>query len=275
MDRERRARAQRSQPPRAAVLSAAAGALVLVLGLYARHARPSILDTPFLDSGARLYYLLAFVAAAGLGWHIHRAYDLPPAGYTPYPPLPTVWILPALTVLGAALLVARYHTAPIVVMAAVLAGTGTFAALSLREVFRDEHHVEPMMQAVHVGLSLVVGFVVIALVLQYQARLAVTLPAVFMVTALLLLQIHDGIPTYPVRRQAYALVGALIAGEVVWPLTYWPPMGWWAGAVVASVITGYALVTRANLLRRLTPVSAVQYAGLTAAMLVFVIAMSR
>ena len=40
------------------------------------------------------------------------------------------------------------------------------------------------------------------------------------------------------------------------------PLGWWSGAVVASVVTGYALVTRANLMRRLTGVAAAQYLSL-------------
>ncbi|HMM40761.1 MAG TPA: hypothetical protein PKA95_02535, partial [Thermomicrobiales bacterium] len=192
-----------------------------------------------------------------------------------YPPLATAWVLPAMVLLAAALLVARYHTPPIVVMAAVLSATGTFAALSIREVIAADDDGDQPLLIVHVGLSLVVAYVVVALLLQYQARLLFTVPAVFVVIALILLQVHDGIPTYPVRRQAYALVGALVAVEVVWPLSYWPPMGWWTGAIVASVVTGYALVTRANLLRRLTGIAAIQYAGLTAALLVFVVAMSR
>lgn len=272
--REQRAARPASSMPPAAALSTEAGLLVLALGLYARHARPSILDTPVLDAGARPYYLFVMIAVAGLAWQVHRSYDRAVHGYTPFPPLPTAWILPAMAVLGAALLVARYHTPPIVVMAAVLAATGTFAALSVREVIGDDS-ADVVMQAIHVGLSLVVAYVVVALLLQYQARLLFTVPSVFGVVALVLLQIHDGIPTYPVRRQAYALVGALVAAEVAWPLSYWPPMGWWAGAIVASVVTGYALVTRSNLLRRLTPIAAMQYAGLTAALLVFVVAMAR
>ena len=273
--RERRSASTLPAIPPAATLSGAAGVLALALGLYARHARPSILDTPLIDSGARLYYVLALLAVAGLGWQVHRAYDRPVPGHTPYPPLATAWVLPAMVLLAAALLVARYHTPPIVVMAAVLSATGTFAALSIREVIAADDDGDQPLLIVHVGLSLVVAYVVVALLLQYQARLLFTVPAVFVVIALILLQVHDGIPTYPVRRQAYALVGALVAVEVVWPLSYWPPMGWWTGAIVASVVTGYALVTRANLLRRLTGIAAIQYAGLTAALLVFVVAMSR
>lgn len=273
--RERRPALAVPALPPAVMLSGAAGLVTLALGLYARHAKPSVLDTPLIDSGGRLFYILALVAAAGVGWRAHRAYDRPVVGYTPYPPLATAWILPMMTALGAALLVARYHTPPIIVMAAVLAVTGTFVALSVREVIAGREAADQPLLMIHVGLSLVVAYVVVALLLQYQARLLFTVPAVFAITALVLLQIHDGIPTYPVRRQAYALVGALVAVEIVWPLSYWPPMGWWSGAVVASVVTGYSLVTRANLLRRLTGIAALQYAGLTAALLVFVVAMSR
>ncbi len=274
MPERRPARTLPALPP-AVLLSGAAGGMTLALALYARHAKPSILDTPIVDPGARLYYVLTLVAVAGLGWHVHRTYDRPTVGYTPYPPLATAWILPSLTLLAAALLVAHYHTPPIAVMASVLAATGVFAALSIREIMVDGETGDQPVLLIHVGLSLVVSYVAVALVLQYQARLLFTVPVVFGVTALALLQIHDGIQTYPVRRQAYALVGALIAVEVVWPLSYWPPLGWWTGAVVASVVTGYTLVTRANLLHRLTSVAAMQYAGLTAVLLAFVVAMSR
>lgn len=273
--RNRRAAPAVSPAPPVVTLSGASGVVVLALGPYARHARPSILDTPLIDSEARLFYLLALVAVAGIGWQVHRVYDRPVQGYTPYPPLATAWILPAVMVCAATLLVARYHTAPIVVMAAVLAATGTFAALSIREIIDAGDAGDQLLPVIHVGLSLVLAYVTIALLLQYQARLLFSVPAVFIVTVLVLLQIHDGIPTYPLRRQAYALVGALMAVEVVWPLSYWPPAGWWTGGVVASVVTGYALVTRANLLRRLSGLAAIQYAGLTVAMLVFVVAMSR
>lgn len=274
MSERYRARPRPTIPP-AVIFSGAAGVLTLALGLYARQARPSILDVPLFDAGARLYYVLALLAVAGLGWQIHRAYDRPATRYTPYPPVATAWILSALTLLAAALLVARYHTAPIVVMAAVLATTGTFAALSIREVIADAESASQPVLLIHVVLTIVVTYVVVALLLQYQARLLFTAPAVFVVATLALLQIHDGILTYPVRRQAYALVGGVIAIEVVWPLSYWPPLGWWTGSVVLSVLTGYALVTRANLLRRLTATAAMQYAGLTAALLVFVVVLSR
>ena len=270
----RRAGTAASLPP-AVLMAVAAGLVTLALGIYARHAKPSILDTPLIGHGTRSFYLIALVAVVGIGWQAHRFFDRPIRGYTPYPPLATAGILPAMIVLASALLVGRYHTAPIVVMAAVLAATGAYAALSIRDVIDSGDTGDQPVLLIHVGLSLVVVFVNVALLLQFQARLLFLAPTIFVVTALLLLQVHDGVPTYPVRRQAYALVGALIAAEVVWPLTYWPPLGWWSGAVVASVVTGYALVTRANLMRRLTGVAAAQYAGLTAALLVFVVVMSR
>lgn len=260
--------------PPALALSVAAGVLALALGLYALHARPSILNVPLIDSGARLFFVLVLLCAAGLGWQVHRFYDRRPAGYTPFPPLPTTWILPAMLLIASALLVARYHTAPVIVMAAVVAASGTFASLSIREVVASDGAGDDPLLLVHVGMSLIVAYVVIAALLQYQARMLFTAPAVFIVSGLILLQIHDGIPTYPLRRQAYALVGAVAAAELAWPLYYWPPAGWWTGAVVGSVLLGYALITRASLLKRLNPVAALQYAGLTVALFALVVVMS-
>ncbi|MCO5177064.1 MAG: hypothetical protein M9890_08870 [Thermomicrobiales bacterium] len=253
--------------PPAMALSAAAGVLALALGFYARHARPSILDVPLIDSGARLFFVLTLLAAIGLGWQVHCLYDRRPLGYTPYPPLPTAWILPSMLLIASALLVARYHTAPVIVMAAVVAASGTFASLSIREVVSADGPGDDPLLLVHVGMSLIVAYVVIAALLQYQARLLFTAPTVFIASALILLQVHDGIPTYPLRRQAYALVGAIAAAELAWPLYYWPPAGWWTGAVIGSVLLGYALITRASLLKRLNPAAALQYAGLTVACL--------
>lgn len=272
--RSRPAPYQLSSIPPALALSAAAGVLALALGLYARHARLSVLDVPLIDSGARMFFVLALLAAAGLGWQVHRFYDRRPVGYTPYPPLPTAWILPSMLLVAAALLVARYHTAPVIVMAAVVAASGTFASLSIREVVASDDGGDNPLLLVHLGMSVVVAYVVIAALLQYQARLLFTAPAVFIASALILLQIHDGIPTYPLRRQAYALIGAVAAAELAWPLYYWPPAGWWTGAVIGSVLVGYALVTRASLLKRLNLIAALQYAGLTVAMFALVMVMS-
>lgn len=262
-DRHRELMARTGGASLAAVFAGACAVVTLALGLYARREMPDPREVPLLSSDGRLFFILGLAAIVGIGYPIHQFFDRPSTHYTPYAPLPTAWILPVLTLLGGLLLVARYHDLGIILMSALLVGSGVFASLSVRQQMADGDETSlPVAQVVHTALTLGVGFIVLALILLYRARTFLSAPIVFLIAALLLLQVHDGVRAYPIRRVAYAIVGGVAIAELVWPLGYWPPSGWGPGGLLAVVLLLYTLITRAQLQRRLNQANVLQYAGL-------------
>lgn len=249
----------------AATFAGACAIVAVMLGLFARREMPDPREVPIISSEGRLFFVLGLVAMAGIGFQIHRLFDRPVPHYTPYAPLPTTWILPTLTLMGGLLLVARYHDLGIVLMSGLLVGSGVFASLTVRQQI-DEGNDSTLQvaQVIHTALTLGVGFIVLALVLLYRTRTLLSVPVVLLIATLLLLQVHDGIRAYPIRRAAYAVVGGIAVAELVWPLSYWPPSGWVSGALLTTVLLLYTLISRAHLQRRLNQAVALQYSGVCA-----------
>jgi hypothetical protein len=261
---------------RAAAFAVVAAVLTLALGAYARHVSPVLTDVPLIGPSGRLLYALMLVSLVGFAYQAHRVWDEVPVAYTPYPPAPTAWILPTLTMLGGLLLVVRYHDWAVIAMAGIIVGSGVYAALTVRASLTGTGVVDSSTaQAIHSVLTLVVALIALSQIYGYRMRTIYSAPAVFLVALLLLLQIHDGVPSNPVRRVAYALVGSFVVAEVVWPLNYWPPSGWFGGGVLAVVFLGYALISRAQLRQRLTQTRVMQYAALTVAMFAVIVVLAR
>jgi hypothetical protein len=260
----------------AAAFSVVAAVLTLALGAYARHVSPPLTDVPLIGPSGRLLYALMLLSLVGFGYQTHRVWDEQPVAYTPYPPAPTAWILPTLTMLGGLLLVVHYHDWPVIAMAGIIVGSGVYAALTVRASLAGSGVVDASTaQAIHSILTLVVALITMSQIYGYRMRTIYSAPTVFLVALLLLVQVHDGIPANPVRRVAYALVGAFVVAEIVWPLNYWPPSGWFGGGVLTVVFLGYALISRAQLRQRLTQSLVMQYAALTAALFAVIVVLAR
>jgi hypothetical protein len=259
-------------------IAAAFATFLLAIGV--RSDPPDPANVPIISADGRLFYLLTLGAAALIGFFAQRAERAREdaamrrsryIGESIVPAMATAWILPALIVGGAALLAARHPRWEEIAAAVLLAGTGVFASLVVRENLQPQEGggVHPARIA-HIALTLVVAFLLLSLLFLFRMRTVYAAPVIFVVAALLLIQVHDGIDTFPIRKMAYALVGALVLAEVTWALNYWPPTGWYAGAILTSIFLGMTLVTGARMVGALDRPRAAQYAGLsTALFLVF------
>lgn len=258
-------------PP--ALLGVAASVLTLLLGIWSRSAMPDPRNVPFISGDSRLLYGVGVAVAVGLGiaavllarmrMRVEASSEWS-SRYTTPSGIETRWILPALTMLGAFLLVARYHRGQDIAAAMLLAGSGVFAAVTVRESLTTDD-VSPRAPArmSHLILTTGIAFVVFALILLYRTRTLYAGPLTFTVGFLLLLQAQDRIASFPIRRVAYALVGAIAIAQATWALTSWPPSGWWTGGVLASIVLGYALISGAQLAGRLSRDLAINSVGVT------------
>ncbi|HUG15156.1 MAG TPA: hypothetical protein VMM78_09070 [Thermomicrobiales bacterium] len=249
----------------------------MLLGIGVRGNPPDPVNVPILSSDGRLFYLLALGAVALIAVLAQRAERAREAlaasrsrfvGQSIVPAPATAWILPALTVLGAALLVARHHRPIEIAAATLLAATGVFASLTVREnlpVYVDGR-VNPARVA-HVVLTIAIAFVVLTLVFMFRMRTLVSGPAIMIVSLLLLIQVHDGVDTWPVRKLAFGALGAVALAEITWALNYWPPVGWYAGAILTVTFTGIALVSGAQMTGTLNRERALLFASATAGLL--------
>jgi hypothetical protein len=239
-----------------------AGFATLMLGVAVRSNPPEPVNVPILSADGRLFYLLAIGAVMLVGAMAQRAERVREAlaasrsryiGESIVPAPATAWILPGLTVLGAVLLVAR-HTRWIEIAAAtLLAASGVFASLTVRENLTSNQagRVNPARVA-HVVLTVAVAFVVLTLVFMFRMRTLISGPAILIISLLLLIQVHDGIDMWPVRKIAYGALGALALAEITWGLNYWPPVGWYAGGILTTVFAGITAITGAQLMNALS-----------------------
>jgi hypothetical protein len=246
-------------------------AVTLLLGIAVRSNPPDPVNVPILSSDGRLFYLLTLGASVLVGVMAQRAERAREAlmasrskfvGQSIVPALATAWILPMLAVLSAVLLIARHNRWIEIAAATLLAASGVFASLTVRENLnaREDGSLN-LAKVAHVVLTIAVAFLILTLVFMFRMRTLLSAPAVLIVSLLLLIQIHDGIDTWPVRKIAYATLGALLLAEVTWGLNYWPPIGWYAGAILTAILAGVALASGAQMTNSLTRQRAVLYAS--------------
>jgi hypothetical protein len=149
------------------------------------------------------------------------------------PTLPTVGLLPAVSVFGGVLLISIYHNALLILIAPLLAGSALGAALIARYHLEDESgQARRIARTAHVLLTHGVAFLVLATIYINKVRSLLSATAVAVAVCLLLVQIADGERFPAERRLIYGLVGGMILGEITWGLNYWPLTGWTGGAVL-------------------------------------------
>ena len=76
-----------------------------------------------------------------------------------------------------------------------------------------------------------------------------------------LLQMTDGEHVSLVRRIVYAVVGALIVGQVTWVINYWSATGWTGGAFLLAVFYLVAGLSAAQLRDRVQAFDAFEFGG--------------
>lgn len=259
----------------AAMAALTSGVAALLLGIVARRVQPDPVNVPLVAADGRLFYLLVTLAAIGAGFVVQRV--VAPgerAGgrnwinrYLLGSELSHAGLLPGVTVLAVALLAVRHQRGMDLIALTLLAVSAVHAAVTVREhLWSDDARSAGLARQAQVGLTVATGFVAFNAVLQYRARTLWTAPVVFLLALLLLLQAHDGVPAFAIRRFAYAVLGALALAQATWGLAYWPPAGWYAGGVLAAALLGFVLVNGAQLSGRLTRSAVAQGGGLAAAL---------
>lgn len=258
---------------RALRLALLAAGLAVPLALLARYSTPDPTGIPLISTDGRWFYLLALVATAGVGVAGHVTdFD---AGYARASAvrLGYTWIadqgrltsgfLPALTMAAAMLIVGTYHSWPMVVVTPLLAGSGVYAgALARHFAFAPDPPTRRSGRMAFAALTLIVGFVVLALVYHFRMRSIVSGPAVWVATGSLVMVATDGVDLRLRQRIAFAVVCGGILAEATWALNYWNLPGWYGGIMLAALAGAAAAAIVAHAEERLNRSAVLRYSAL-------------
>lgn len=233
-------------------LAIGAAGLTIALGLYARSQDLLRTDEPFRESSGRAFWFLAFVAAVGFGIVVARVTDRGESRNVSNVAASAA-ILPGLVLFSAFQFLAWDSRTAIVSSAPLLAGAGVFTAVIVRHyLLSGDDTVYPGARLIHSVLTAGVSFLALSLARGWMDGWVFTLVAVFVLSGLLLYQAFDGIRAFPVRRIAYAVAGAIVVSELALALRYWPPTGWYGGAILTTVFVTLMLVSEAILTRKVS-----------------------
>ncbi|MEX1158551.1 MAG: hypothetical protein WEC79_06435 [Thermomicrobiales bacterium] len=253
----------------ALALRLAIGAALLTFGLslYARSLDLLRTDIPLRASNGRLFWLASVIGVIGFGFAVdHFTGRIASTGsvVTPRPDLAasSAAILPALVVFAALQLVAWDSRFAVALSASLLAGAGVFTAIVVRHyLLSGDPAVFSGARLVQMSLTAAVGFLSLSLARGWMAGTLYTLVVVMVIAGLLLFQAFDGVRAFPIRRAAYALAAGVVLAEVAVALSYWPPLGWHGGAIVATVFVVLMLTIDAILTRSVSSDLVARYAG--------------
>jgi hypothetical protein len=237
------------------------GAIMLfLLGYVARRmAANGTLAFTIRSGGGWKYWLPGLVLALAVG-----AVCALLAARQERPDLPrvTAAIFPAVALITGLLVIAVYHdrrwwlVAPVVVWLAIL--IGTIARTLLTEPVGFGHDVARTSLTV---VTYVIAFIALAMIYINKYRSVFSASAVALICFLLLLQMTDGEHASLVRRIVYAVVGALVVGQVTWVINYWSATGWTGGAFLLAVFYLVAGLSAAQLRDRVQAFDVVEFGG--------------
>jgi hypothetical protein len=239
---------------RAMFVGAAAALVTLPLAYYGHHLAVDQYHTPLIAPEGRLFYLASLMAAAAIGWLASRR----EAGV----PSSADWALPAVTVFAALWIAGAYHRWPVVLSAALLAGSGVFIALFLR--YLRDAGAESTRASAALGeqlLTNIVGFVAFSVILLHHSPVKYGAVEVLIVGALLTLWQLRGVD---LRSAVYALIIGVALAEVTWAVSYWQSSGWALGAIAQAIWYGMAAACLAQTRGALGRDTLVRHGGLAA-----------
>jgi len=241
-------------------ISTLGAGLLFGLGALARRyaAQGSIAFTLRAANGWK-YWLPGVVLAAIIGATIALL-----ARRDERPDLPsiTAGIFPAVALVTGLLVIAVYHdrrwwlVAPVVVWLAVLIGTISRALLVEPEGFTRD-----VARTSLTVVTYVIGFISLAMIYINKYRSVFSASAVAIIAFFLLLQMSDGEHALLLRRTVYAVVGALVVGQVTWVINYWSATGWTGGAFLLAVFYLVAGLSGAQLRDRVQAFDVVEFGG--------------
>ncbi|MCA1668347.1 MAG: hypothetical protein LC793_13340 [Thermomicrobia bacterium] len=234
--------------------------LLFVLGYLARHgvASGSVAFTLRAPNGWKFWLpglLLALVIGAVIALLARRDEQ-------PELPSLTAALLPTVTLISGLLVIAVYHdrrwwfVAPVVAWLAILVG-----AISRLLLIAPEGFTRDVARTSLTVVTYVIGFIALAMIYINKYRSIFSASAVTIIAFLLLLQMTDGEHVSLLRRIVYAVVGALIVGQVTWVINYWSATGWTGGAFLLAIFYLIAGLSGAQLRDRIQAFDVVEFGG--------------
>jgi hypothetical protein len=251
------------------VVGTVGAGLLGLLGFLARQyaARGSVAFTLRAPNGWKFWLpglLLAVIVGAVVALLTRR-------DERPELPSVTAGIFPAVSLVTGLLMIAVYHdrrwwfVAPLVVWLAILIGTISRALLVAPEGFTRD-----VARTSLTVVSYVIGFIALAMVYINKYRSVYSASAVAILAFFLLLQMTDGEHASLLRRIVYAVVGALIVGQVTWVINYWSATGWTGGAFLLAVFYLLAGMSAAQLRDRVQAFDVIEFGGVALAAIAIV-----
>lgn len=241
-------------------ISTLGAGLLFGLGALARRdaAQGNIAFTLRAANGWK-YWLPGIVLAAVIGAVIAL---LARRDERPDLPSVTAGIFPAVALITGLLVIAVYHdrrwwfVAPVVVWLAILIGTISRALLVEPEGFTRD-----VARTSLTVVTYVIGFIALAMIYINKYRSVFSASAVAIIAFFLLLQMSDSEHASLLRRTVYAVVGALVVGQVTWVINYWSATGWTGGAFLLAVFYLVAGLSGAQLRDRVQAFDVVEFGG--------------
>jgi hypothetical protein len=251
------------------VVGTVGAGLLCLLGFLARRyaARGSVAFTLRAPNGWKFWLpglLLAAIVGA-IAALIARRDERPEL------PSITAGLFPAIALVTGLLMIAVYHdrrwwfVAPLVVWLALLIGLISRALLVAPEGFTRD-----VARTSLTVVSYVIGFIALAMVYINKYRSVFSASAVAILAFFLLLQMTDGEHASLLRRIVYAVVGALIVGQVTWVINYWSATGWTGGAFLLAVFYLLAGMSAAQLRDRVQAFDVIEFGGVALAAIAIV-----
>lgn len=223
------------------IVSLVVAALVFLLAILVT-GRPSTNPIPMLQTTDTLDWLIGAVAVviSGIGAQYadrmaHKGDRIGGLGRSP-DAFPTAWIVPAVATSAAVMLVATYHSAPMMVVGPLVAFLGNAGALFARDLLDDT--ADPTRRtavAIHSVVVHAVAFIAFSAIYLNKLPTAPFVALVALVAGLLILETLERGFAPRVQRILYAVLGAFVLGQAAIALNWWQTSGWTGGAVLLTV----------------------------------------
>ncbi|MFN8594386.1 MAG: hypothetical protein U0031_23280 [Thermomicrobiales bacterium] len=205
------------------VISVAISALVLVLAFFALGPANEI-SLPLAQTTNLLFWVLSLltVVAAGIGAEYADRTASRARERDEELAVNTAWIVPSVATAAAIVLVATFHSTPMIAIGPLVAFIGNAGALLSRDLLDDaDDTAQRTARTVHVVVVHIVAVLALNAIYLNKMPALITAVAAGLVTTLLTFELFDRAPVVHARKLSLSVLsGAAVAAASV-------PLGWW------------------------------------------------
>lgn len=234
------------------VVSLIAAAFLLVLAILAVREEETATGIPATETTGPLYWglavlFIAIIAAGAQYSELSAAKAAEALGHTRRQrDLPMAWVVPAVGMAAAILLVATLHNTLMFVVGPAIAFFSVGGSLLARDLLDDATETTARTAStVHMIVIHVVAFLALSAVYLNRMSLWASVPLVALFSGLLILEtLERGHAPLP-RRLLYAGIGAFVMAQAMVIVDWWLTYGWTGGGVLLVcfyIIAGILLV---------------------------------